>query len=444
MDVSASPSGQDAKALDDEVVRLCRELIQVDTSNFGGAADSANERPAADLVVEWLREVGLDPVLHESAPGRANVVVRVPGEDPSLPALVVHGHLDVVPAAAEDWSVDPFGGEVRDGMVWGRGAVDMKDMDAMILTAIRDMARTGVKPRRDLVIAFFADEEAGGNYGAQWMVEHHPELFDGAGFAISEVGGFSAEVAGRRAYLVQTAEKGMAWGGLTAHGRAGHGSQINEENPVGLLAAALARIAGHPWPTSYVESTRELLEGVARMSGVEFDPADPTPQLNALGPSVKFVAATLRTTANPTVLRAGYKDNVIPSTAQARLDVRTLPGQHAQTLEKIAELAGEHVDYEVDVEFEAMESPADTELVELMGRLLKEEDPGCEVLPYMLAGGTDNKALARLGIVGYGFAPLRLPADLDFTGLFHGVDERVPVDALHFGRRVLSRLLREF
>lgn len=430
--------------LDSEVVRICRELIRFDTSNFGGSADSANERPAADYVVEQLREVGLEPQLFESAPGRANVVVRVPGRDRELPALVVHGHLDVVPAQAADWSMDPFAGELRDGMIWGRGAVDMKDMDAMILTAVRDLVRRGEAPRRDLIVAFFADEEAGGRYGAQWLVAHHPELFEGAGEAISEVGGFSTEVGGTRAYLVQTAEKGMAWAGLTAHGKAGHGSQINPENPVTRLAQAITRISEHPWGRSYRESTTQLFEGVARLSGTAFDPADPQLQLDALGSTAKWVASTLSTSINPTVLSAGYKDNVVPSTAQGRLDVRTLPGEHHSTLETLRGLAGADVEVDVDIEFEAMESPADTELVATMGRLLKEEDPGCEVLPYMLSGGTDNKALSNLGIVGYGFAPLRLPAELDFTGLFHGVDERVPVDALTFGRRVLSRLLAEY
>mgnify|MGYP003604089476 CR=1 FL=1 len=427
-----------------EVVDICRSLIRFDTSNYGGSADSANERPAADYVMALLQEVGLEPELFESAPGRANVVVRVPGSDPDLPALILHGHLDVVPAAAEDWSVDPFAAERLAGMIWRRAAAAMKDMDAMILTVVRHLARRGDRPRRDLIVAFFADEEAGGNYGAQWMVDHHPELFAGAGEAISEVGGFSTDINGTRAYLVQTAEKGMAWTKLTAHGTAGHGSQANRDNPVTKLASALARIGAEPWERNYRESTDELLRGVARIAGQDFDPADPAPQLAALGSTSKFVEATLSATAKPTVLRAGYKDNVIPSTAEARVDVRTLPGAHAATLDRVRELAGEGVDMEIAVEYEAMESPADTPLVECMTRLLKEADPGAEVLPYMLSGGTDNKALARLGVVGYGFAPLRLPADLDFTGLFHGVDERVPVDALHFGCQVLDQLVRQY
>lgn len=430
--------------LDEEVVRICRELIRIDTTNRGSFPDAANERPAADLVVDLLEEVGLSPRLYESAPGRANVVVRVEGSEPDLPALVVHGHLDVVPAQADDWSVDPFSAEVKDGMIWGRGAVDMKDMDAMILTAVRDLVRRGAAPRRDLIVVFFADEEAGGVYGSQWMIEHHPEVFAGASEAISEVGGFSTEIGGTRAYLIQTAEKGLAWTGLRAQGTAGHGSSINPDNAVTHLAGAVSRIGTHDWQRSYRDSTRALFEGVARLSGTEFDPEDPSPQLQALGHTAKWVASSLQASVSPTVLRAGYKDNVVPSTAEARIDIRTLPGEHEQTLQTVRELAGEHVEVDFTQELPSVESPSDTALVAAMGEALQQEDPGSEVLPYMLAAGTDNKALSTLGIAGYGFAPLRLPAELDFTGLFHGVDERVPVDALTFGRRVLSRLLAAY
>ncbi|WP_233548693.1 M20/M25/M40 family metallo-hydrolase [Galactobacter valiniphilus] len=435
---SARPSAQD------EVVEITRSLIRIDTSNDGSGAASANEAPAAAYVAQLLAEVGVESRIYESAPGRANLVARIPGRDRTLPALILHGHLDVVPAAAEDWSVDPFAAELIDGMIWGRGAVDMKNMDAMILTAVRELVRSGEQPPRDLIVAMFADEEAGGLFGAQWMVDNHPEEFEGAGWAISEVGGFSTTVAGTRAYLVQTAEKGMAWLGLTAQGTAGHGSQTNSDNAVLHLAQALARIGEHDWGRSYHPSTLELLEGVARLNGTTFDPEDPAPTLAALGDAAKFVTGTLATTVNPTVLRAGYKDNVIPSTASARIDVRTLPGQHYETIVKLQELAGEKVSLERGIEFESMHAPADAPLVALMGELLREADPGAEVFPYMLPAGTDNKALARLGVSGYGFAPLRLPEELDFTGMFHGVDERVPVSALHFGLDVLGALIRRF
>lgn len=439
-----APDAQTREALDKEVVDICRELIRIDTTNLGSFPDGANERPAADMVMELLQEVGLEPTLYEAAPGRSSVVVRIEGREPDLPALVVHGHLDVVPAQAEDWSVDPFAAEIKDGMIWGRGAVDMKNMNAMILTAVRDMARRGIKPRRDLIVAFFADEEAGGEYGALWLVKNHPEVFEGATEAISEVGGYSTTINGERVYLVQTAEKGRAWGALTAQGRAGHGSAVTNENPIVHLASAIARIAGDEWPREYNVATTALLEGIAHITGTEFDPENPQPQLDALGPTVKFIANTLQTTSNPTVLKAGYKDNVIPQEAVARLDVRTLPGQHEATLERFAELAGEYVTYSVDHHRPSVSAPIEAPIFDAMREALNRHDPGCHVLPYMLGAGTDNNALADLGINGYGFAPLLLPAELDFTGMFHGIDERVPIDSIIFGRAVLSEFLLDY
>ncbi|MDR4532835.1 MULTISPECIES: M20/M25/M40 family metallo-hydrolase [unclassified Glutamicibacter] len=429
--------------LERETVEICQRLIQIDTSNYGNN-DARGEREAADYIAGLLAEVGLESVIHESSPGRANLVCRFRGSDPDLPALIVHGHLDVVPAVAEDWSVDPFSGALIDSMIWGRGAVDMKDMDAMIVAAVRHLRRENITPRRDLIIAFFADEEAGGVYGAGWMVKNHPELFAGATEAISEVGGFSADINGQRAYMLQTAEKGIAWLKLTAHGRAGHGSQVNDENAVTRLASAVARIGETQWPLSYTKTTRALLEQVSALTGLPFDEQDPRPLLTAMGSVSRFVEATLKNTSNPSVLDAGYKHNVLPGTAEALIDCRTLPEQHEQVINQLRELAGEHVELSMVHEESSLEVPFAGELVETMVAALQAEDPDAVVLPYMLSGGTDNKSLAKLGITGYGFAPLQLPADLDFTGLFHGVDERVPVSALHFGSRVLERLLRSY
>ncbi|GER22077.1 peptidase M20 [Zafaria cholistanensis] len=434
---------QPAPSAADEVVEICRNLIRFDTSNFGGN-QGPGERAAAEYVAGLLAGAGLEPELYEAAPGRTSVVARMEGRDPSLPALVVHGHLDVVPAAKEDWSVDPFAAEVREGMVWGRGAVDMKDMDAMILAVLRQMGRDGTRPRRDLVFAFFADEEAGGGYGARWMVERHPEAFAGATEAISEVGGFSATIGGRRTYLLQTAEKGIAWLDLKATGRAGHGSQINDENAVTLLAGAVSRIGTHRWPLEYTDTTRAFMEGVAELTGIEFTPDDPSRLLEELGTVARFVGATLQNTSNPTLLRAGYKHNVIPGAAEAAIDCRTLPGQDELVLDAVRRLAGPGIDITSAHSDISLEVPFAGNLVDSMVDSLKAEDPEAVVLPYMLSGGTDNKSLARLGITGYGFAPLRLPADLDFTGMFHGVDERVPVDSLKFGTRVLHRLLTSY
>ena len=433
----------DYSIADEEVVEICRQLIRHDTTNFGGN-NAKGERAAAEYVAELLSEVGFECTIEESVPGRASLVARFEGTDSSLPALVVHGHLDVVPAMAEDWSVDPFAAEVKDGMIWGRGAVDMKDMDAMVLATVRHMVRNNEKPRRDIVLAFFADEEAGGEYGAGYMVNNHAHLFEGATEAISEVGGFSADINGKRAYLLQTAEKGIAWLKLTAHGRAGHGSQINEDNAVTKLAGAVSRIGEHEWPLSYTKTTRAFLEGVSELTGVAFDEDNPQVLLDQLGTVARFVGATLQNTSNPSVLTAGYKQNVIPGTAEALIDVRTLPEQQDMVVEKIRELAGAGVDLSTVHRDVALETPFSGNLVDAMVAALGKEDPEAVVLPYMLSGGTDNKSLSKLGMTGYGFAPLRLPKELDFTGLFHGVDERVPIDSLRFGMRVLHRLLSTY
>jgi acetylornithine deacetylase/succinyl-diaminopimelate desuccinylase-like protein len=437
---------------EDEVARLCADLIRIDSTNPGDGS-GPGERAAAEYVMAQLAEVGLEAELLESAPGRANVVLRLEGEDPGRPGLAVHGHLDVVPANAADWQVDPFAAEERDGCIWGRGAVDMKDMDAMILAAVRDFARTGTKPARPTTVVFFADEEAGGTMGSHWLVDHHPQWFDGVTEAVSEVGGYSVTLptpeGERRAYLLQTAEKGIAWLRLRAHGRAGHGSVPNDENAIVRLAAAIGRIAAHEWPREYIASVRQLLEGVREITGIPgagahgpYAADDLEPLLASLGGAQGFVRGTLRDTANVTMLESGYKHNVVPQSASAAVDCRFLPGHEDDLMETIRALAGEYVEVEVVHRDVALEAPFDGDLVESMKQSLLREDPGAAVLPYCLSGGTDNKALSRLGITGYGFAPLRLPADLDFAPMFHGIDERVPVESLRFGARVLADFLR--
>lgn len=429
----------------DEVVRICQELIRIDSTNFGDGS-GPGERAAADYVVAQLREVGLEPTVVESEPGRTSVVVRVEGEDRDRAALCIHGHLDVVPANAADWQVDPFSGVEQDGCIWGRGAVDMKDMDAMILACIRDLARTGTKPPRDIVFAFFADEEAGGVKGSHYVVDHHPELFEGVTEAVSEVGGYSVTVPAKdggetRAYLVQTAEKGILWLRLVATGRAGHGSVPNDENALVRLAEAISRINAHKWPREYLASVRELLDGLSDLTGTSWSDEDLEDLLEHLGGAQGFVRGTLQDTANFTMAEAGYKHNVIPQTACASLDARFLPGHDEELLATIRELAGEHVAVEIVHQDIALDAPFEGPLVDAMKAALLAEDPGAQVLPYCLSGGTDNKALSRLGITGYGFAPLKLPADLDFAPMFHGIDERVPVSSLRFGATVLARFI---
>lgn len=432
-----------ATAPDDEVVDLCRELIRFDTSNRGEEHSLTPERPAAEWVAQRLSEAGLAPLLRESVPGRTSLVARVEGTDRSRPALLVHGHLDVVPADPREWSVHPFAGEVRDGFLWGRGAVDMKDFDAMVLAVVRHWHRTGYRPPRDIVLAFTADEEAGGHYGAHMLVDRHPELLEGCTEAIGEVGGYSYSISDRqRLYLIQIAEKGIDWLRLHATGRPGHGSMVHDDNAVTTLAEAVARIGRHRFPVRLAPGARALLERVSEALGMEFDPENPEPVIAKLGPIARMIGATLRNTANPTRLEAGYKENVIPGRATATIDCRSLPGQSDALVEAIARLAGPGIEIEHVERQPAVETTFDGPLVEAMGAALQAEDPGALPVPYMMFGGTDAKAFSRLDIRCFGFSPLRLPDGLDFPSLFHGVDERVPLEGLRFGVRVLDRFLR--
>jgi acetylornithine deacetylase/succinyl-diaminopimelate desuccinylase-like protein len=426
---------------EDEVVDLCRELIQIDTSNYGDHS-GPGERKAAEYVAEKLAEVGLDPQIFESHPGRASTVARIEGADPSRPALLIHGHLDVVPANAADWTHHPFAGEVTDGCVWGRGAVDMKDMDAMTLAVVRDRLRSGRKPPRDIVLAFLADEEAGGTYGARHLVDKHPHLFEGVTEGISEVGGFSFTVSEeRRLYLIQTAEKGMHWLKLTVAGTAGHGSMIHRDNAITELSEAVARVGRHKFPVRVTKTTRAFLDELGDALGTQLDPEDMESTLARLGGIAKLIGATLSNTANPTQLNAGYKVNVIPGEATANVDGRFLPGFEDEFLADLDTLLGPNVRREDVHSDKALETDFDGALVAAMQSSLLAEDPTAKAVPYMLSGGTDAKSFDDLGIRGFGFAPLKLPPELDFAGMFHGVDERVPVDGLKFGVRVLDRFI---
>jgi acetylornithine deacetylase/succinyl-diaminopimelate desuccinylase-like protein len=426
-----------------EVVDLCRELIRIDTTNTGDPATTTAERPAAEWVAARLAEVGVESQLRESAPGRASLVARLPGTDPGRGALLVHGHLDVVPADPDEWTLPPFAGELRHGYVWGRGAVDMKDFDAMVLAVVRDWQRTGYRPPRDIVLAFTADEEAGGTYGAHFLVDRHPELIEGCTEAIGEVGGFSYSVTDDlRLYLVQIAEKGMDWLRLTATGTPGHGSMLHDDNAVTALAEAVARLGRHRFPIEITPAVRAFLEHVGEALGLELDPDDPETMIAKLGPAARLVGATIRNTANPTRLGAGYKENVVPGRAWATVDCRTLPGRSEEFLAQVREVVGPALAVEHVQRQPAVETGFDGPLVDAMAAALRADDPGARAVPYMVTAGTDAKAWARLGIRCFGFTPLRLPPDLDFTGLFHGVDERVPVEGLQFGVRVLDRFLR--
>ncbi len=436
MTTDANPAA--STSAQDEVVSLLSDLIRINTSN-----PTHPERPAAEWVAEKLDEVGIESTVLESAPGRASTVARIKGSNPDRPPLLIHGHLDVVPADASEWSVDPFAGEVKDDYVWGRGSVDMKDMDAMTLAVIRDWARTGVQPERDVVLAFMADEEAGGKYGAHWLVENHADYFADCTEAISEVGGYSMTVRDDlRLYLIQTAEKGIAWLKLRAENRPGHGSMIHPDNAVTELARAVTRIGEHQFPIHLTTTMQEFLTRIASATGLQIDLDNPEAALKHFGNAARMLGATLRNTANPTMLQAGYKANVIPSSAEATIDCRFLPGYEDELYDTIDSLIGEHVSRETITSDIAVETSFDGDIIDAMAAAVKSEDPAGVLVPYPMSGGTDAKSFSLLGIRNFGFSPLLLPPELDFTALVHGIDERVPVDALKFGVRVLDRFLR--
>ena len=428
-----------SKSVTEEAIRICQDLIRIPSVNYGDG--KGDEREVAEYIVNSLDEVGIASKIYQSAPNRCNVIANLEGADPSRPGLVLHGHIDVVPAAAEDWQVDPFSAEIKEGAIWGRGAVDMKNVDAMILAIVRHWARNNIKPPRNIVLAFFADEEAGSTYGSRYMAKEHPEVFAGCNQAISEVGGFSVTLKnGKRLYMIEAAQKGIHWIKLTAKGQAGHGSFINNENAVTALSEAVTKIGKYEWPQTYTAAVRELFQAIADALGRPL--GDDYREFLIEIPSVaRMIAATLQNTANPTMLDAGYKANVIPKEAQAVIDGRFLPGFEEELNRTLAEIVGPEIQIETVGRDIALEVPFDGPLVEAMKSAILKLDPEGIPVPYLMSGGTDNKALSELGIVGYGFSPLRLPADLDFMALFHGVDERIPLDSLDFGVKALEDFL---
>ena len=426
--------------LENDTISLCQQMIRIPSVNHGeGRGD---EKAMAEFIASKLKEVGIDSELIETAPNRVNVVAKVAGSDTQRPGLIIHGHIDVVPVNADDWSVDPFSGEIKDGFIWGRGAVDMKNIDAMILASVRMWKKIGYAPPRNILLVFFADEEASGTFGSRWLVKHRPEIFDGYSEAVSEVGGFSVTITGdHRLYLVEAAQKGIQWLKLTAKGTAGHGSFINPDNAITKVSDAVARIGNYEWPQLETKTGAVLFKKIAELTGDPYDPTNVKPLLKHLGPAVKMIGATIQNTANPTMLEAGYKANVIPQTATAVVDGRFLPGMEEEMQQTIREIIGPDIQIDLLARDIALEFDFEGPLVDAMVAAIKKEDPDGIPVPYLMSGGTDNKALADLGITGYGFSPLRIPPEMDFFALFHGVDERVTIDGLKFGVRTLNDFL---
>jgi acetylornithine deacetylase/succinyl-diaminopimelate desuccinylase-like protein len=438
-------SGQELE----EAVSTLQELLRIDTTNPPG-----NERPAAERVAEALRQEGIEPILVESAPGRASVVGRLRGDGRARP-LMLSSHLDVVPAEARRWRHPPFSGVQAEGCVWGRGALDMKGMTAMGLSVLRLLKRRGIRLGRDVILAAVADEEAGCDEGSKFLVEQHPELID-AEFVLNEVGGFSLELAGRRFYPVQVAEKGIAWLKVTLRGEPGHGSLPRPDSCVVDLGRALQalgtrRLGFHP-----PEETATFLRKVAaqvRLPERAVLPALLRPALAGfiLGHLIRDAGlrsslhASLYNTANPTIIRAGEKINVVPSEASIEVDGRSLPGQTASDVaSEVRRLLGPECNVEIVKQADPTVFSADTPLFAAIEEVMRLRDPGGVVVPYMVPGFTDAKSYHRLGATCYGFYPMLLPAGLRFAQMFHGDDERIPVSALRFGIETLYELVVRF
>ena len=437
--------GSAAAAAEAEVATLVAELIRIDTYNYGNG-QGPGEIAAADYCHQRLLEVGIDAERYTTtADHRAGVIARIAGRDPSRPALLVHGHLDVVPADADDWQVPPFAGEIdSDGMLWGRGAVDMKDMVGMTLAVVRNWARTGVQPDRDIVVLFVPDEEAGCVQGSSWLVHHRQGMFDGVTEAIGEVGGFSNQLDGRHSlYPIMTAEKGIAWIKLTARGQAGHGSLVAVDNAVAKVVAAAARVTEHEYAQELTPAVQQFLDKITELTGEPLDLTNGASLRARLGSMGRLVESTVRNTAQLTMLSAGYKHNVIPADATACIDARFLPGHELAFLAEIQSLIGGSIGHEMVHHDIALEFEFAGPLVNAMSGALLAHDPEAIPVPYLMPGGTDAKALSLLGIACYGFSPLRLPPNLDFFGMFHAANERVPVTSLQFGVRVLDEFLRK-
>ncbi|WP_250301024.1 M20/M25/M40 family metallo-hydrolase [Streptomyces sp. A 4/2] len=434
------PSGTETMTAEESpVVQYCSDLIRLDTT-----VGRRSERSAAEYVAAHLAGAGLTPLLLEGAPGRTNVVARMAGREPDLPPLLLHCHLDVVPADPAPWTVHPFSGEVIGGHVWGRGAVDMKDMVAMTLDVVTTLAASGRKPRRDVVLAFVADEEDGGTHGAQWLVEHHPDLFADCETAIGEVGGFSVPSPQGSLYLLETAQKGAFTLELTAQGLAGHGSMLNDRNAVQVLSRTVAAIADHPFPLRLIDTTRTFLERIGEAFGIEEAAQHPEKALAALGMVGRIVGATLRHTATPVVIQAGSAPNVVPSRARAQIDCRAVPGFEDEFLAELRRLIPPEIIWNTVPRGSGHENAMDTALTAVVTDALLAEDPTAQVVPFCMSSATDARHFSRLGLTCYGFVPLRLPPGTDFAAMFHGVDERVSVDSLVFGSRVLDRFLSAF
>ena len=426
-------------------------LIRIDTTNPPG-----NETPAADYLAQLLRTAGLEPELLGAEPARMNVVARLKGDGSKAP-LMLAAHLDVVPVERDKWRHDPFGGEIHDGYLWGRGAIDMKQMAVMSALVVMRLAKEGVRLSRDVIFAGVADEEAGCDLGSKWLVDNHPERVR-AEYVIGEAGGFTVHLGGRELYPIGIAEKGLVWMKVKVTGSPGHGSVPRDDNAVARLGALVHRLGTTRLPQHRTKVADAYLKAVAATQRFPLNVVLPRLHLPALAKAIldrfpdrgaaNALGAVLSNTATPTMLRAGDKINVVPGFAEAFVDGRTLPGETATSLiaeiKKIAEDLG---DFQIEIlkEMPPVETTTDTPLWKIIGEVMRANVPAGAVVPMLMPGFTDAKQWSRLGAKCYGFMPTRFPDDgTKFSDLFHGHDERIPVDGLAWGVEVLYDAVRRF
>ncbi|HYT52001.1 MAG TPA: M20/M25/M40 family metallo-hydrolase [Gaiellaceae bacterium] len=425
-------------------VELLQRLIRFDTTNPPG-----NEAECMEFVRRLLEDAGVETELYAREPGRPNLVARLPGKGSGKP-LLLQGHVDVVTTAGQNWARPPFGGDVVDGYVWGRGAIDMKGGVAMLVSAFLRAARGEIEPAGDVLLVLLCDEEAGGDFGAKFLVEEHAHLFAGIEYALGEFGAFTLHLGGRRFYPIQVAEKQICWLKATIRGSGGHGAMINRGGTMARLGRFLRDLDRKRLPIHVTPVAREMLERMAAdlpqpRRGVLLSLLKPRLTdrvLPLLGEAVRTTEPLLRNTVSPTIVRAGEKINVVPAQIEVELDGRALPGFGPDDLiGELQELVGKDVELEL-VRHDPGPSEPNLELFETLAGVLRELDPGATPVPLLQIGVTDARFFSRLGIQTYGFLPMRLPEGFSFVPLVHAADERVPADAIDFGVEAISRALQ--
>ena len=435
--------------LAEHAIRLCQTLLRIDTTNPPG-----RERAAAEVVADELNRAGLEPKLLESAPERANVVARLSGTG-ELPPLLLTAHLDVVEADGAVWRQPPFSGNISEGCIWGRGAIDMKNMAAMSIAIMTRLAREKRKLRRDVIFAAVADEEAGCDYGSRFLVENHADLVR-AEYAIGETGGYTLHVGGVISYPIQVAEKGICWVRARATGEAGHGSMPRDDSSIIKLSNAIVKLGENSLPVHVTPYVSDFVRGLASR---KVGPLTPL-LLKLLNPTVaphilkrlpdrmlaRSFGALLANTASPTLVRAGAKINVIPGFAEMDIDGRTLPGQTEDDfLRELSAVLGPGISLEVLRSMPATTTdPVESPLFDTIRKAILEREPKAAVIPYMIPGYTDAKYFTKLGAKWYGFSPVKMPPNIRFAEMFHGRDERIPVDGLAWGTDLLFDVVQRF